>query len=111
MNPYRQSDEGMTAIEIHADLLATLKTEAVCDGSVTRYLRSRSFTASIDPRQNESPDSVLTELDKEILAALEERPFASVHQVSRVTHIANDYHQCEERFKLRFPPSLSPSLE
>jgi hypothetical protein len=39
----------MTAVEIHAGLVATLKTEAACDASATRYLRSRSFTASIDP--------------------------------------------------------------
>jgi hypothetical protein len=55
------SFERMTAVEIHADLVVTLETEAVCYGSVTHELRSRNFTASIDPGRCKPPDSVLTE--------------------------------------------------
>jgi hypothetical protein len=68
--------KGMSAVELHADLVATLKTEGVCHGSVARYPRGRSFMTSIDPGQGELPDPVHTELDRAILAALEHQPFA-----------------------------------
>jgi hypothetical protein len=86
--------KGMTAVEIHADLIAMRKTEAVCYGSVGRYLRSRSFTASIDPGQCEQPDPVLTKSDKELLAALEEHPFASIRQLAQVTHLTPSTVYC-----------------
>jgi hypothetical protein len=63
--------KGMSTVEIHADLVAMLKTEAVCSGSVTSYLRCGSFKASIDPGQSEPPHPFLTESDKEILTPLE----------------------------------------
>jgi hypothetical protein len=65
---------GMTAAEIHADLVATHQTGVVYYGSVTCYLRRRNFMASIDPRQNKLPDPILSELDKTILIALEKQP-------------------------------------
>jgi hypothetical protein len=79
--------KGMTAIEIHADLVVTLKIEVVCYGLVTCYLHSRNFTTFIDPRQIEPPDPILTESDMPILAILERQPFASVRQLVRATHL------------------------
>jgi hypothetical protein len=40
--------KGMSAVEIHKDLVATLKDEAVAYSTVTRYLRSTSFSAPAD---------------------------------------------------------------
>jgi hypothetical protein len=57
----------MTAVEIHVDLIATLKAETVCDRSATRYLGSRSFTASIDPGQSEPPEPVIPERTRSFL--------------------------------------------
>lgn len=81
--------KGMTAVQIHADLVATLKGEAVSYGSVTRYLRSKSFIDVKNLMQNGPPDQGLSEIDEAILAALEEQPFASVRQLSRATHLAS----------------------
>jgi hypothetical protein len=91
--------KGMTAFEIHADLVAMRKTEAVCYGSVGRYLCSRSFTAYIDPGQCEQPDTVLTKSDKELLAALEEQPFASIRQLAQATHLAHSIVYCHRTEK------------
>jgi hypothetical protein len=86
--------KGTIAVEIHADLVATLKADAGCSGLVTSYLRSRSFTASIDPEQRKPPDPVLSESDKAILAALEEQPFASVRKSARATHLTSSTVYC-----------------
>jgi hypothetical protein len=95
--------QGIAVVEIHADLGVTLKTEAVCYGSVTRYLRSRSFATSIDPGQSESPDPVIIESDKAIAVALEEQPFASVRQLARGTYLASSTVYCHLTEKLGSP--------
>jgi hypothetical protein len=79
--------KGMTSVEMYANLVAVLKTEAACYGSVTHYLCSPCFTASIDTGQSELPGAILTESDKAILAALEEHPFASVRKLARAAHL------------------------
>jgi hypothetical protein len=78
--------EGMSACEIHDDIVATLGSDAVPYNSVTRYLREARFPPSkpeLHPAdvQRDHDDS-----DQAILAALEESPFASVRQLSRLTH-------------------------
>jgi hypothetical protein len=92
----------MTAVEIHADLVTALETEAMCSGSVTHYLRSRRFTASIDPGQSKPPDVVLTESDKGILAALERQPFPSVRQLAQTIHLAPSTVYCPLTEKLGY---------
>jgi hypothetical protein len=94
--------KAMTAVEIHADLIVTLKTEAVCYGSFTHYLCSRSFTISIDPGQSEPPNPVLTESNKTILAALEEQPFPLVGQLAQVTYLAPSTFYCHLTEKLGY---------
>jgi transposase len=80
--------KGMTATEIHTDLMHTLKEEAVHYSSVTRYLRSTSFTSSTSPKPEEPPDREMSDLDEAILTALGEQPFASVRQLAAATHLA-----------------------
>jgi hypothetical protein len=79
--------KGMSAAEIHDNLVATHTREAVCNGSVARSLRSRSSTSVTDPKPNVPPDPVFTESDEAILAALEESPFSSIRQFARATHL------------------------
>jgi hypothetical protein len=81
--------KGMNAVEIRKDLKATLKDEAVCYGTVTRYLRSRSFTVSAKPKRIQSDEHFITDTDEAILRALEEQPFSSVRQLARATHLAS----------------------
>jgi hypothetical protein len=92
----------MRAVEIHADLVATLKIEAVWHGSITRHLRSRSFTASIDPGQSEQRDLILTESDMAILTALEKQPLSSVRQFRRATNLTLSTVYCPLTEKLGY---------
>jgi hypothetical protein len=41
--------KGLNAVEIHKDLVATLKSEAKSDGNIKEYLRKRSFSSSKIP--------------------------------------------------------------
>jgi hypothetical protein len=50
----------MSGVEIHEDLGATVKSEAMCSGLVTRYLRGKNFTAVRDPKQNGARGAVFT---------------------------------------------------
>jgi hypothetical protein len=81
--------KGMSAREIHDDIVAALGPDAVLYISVTRYLRE----ARVPPSKPEShPADVqrdLDDLDQVIVAALEDSPFASVRQLSQLTHLSS----------------------
>jgi hypothetical protein len=74
--------KGMSAREIHDDIVGTLGPDAVSCNSVTRYLREARFPPS---KREPHPADVQRDLDdsnQAILAALEDSPFASVQQLS-----------------------------
>jgi hypothetical protein len=83
--------KGMLAHEIHDDIVVTLGPDAVSYSSVTRCLRETRFPPS-KPRPEPHPAEVqrdrdLDDSDQAILAALEDNPFASVRQLSRLTYL------------------------
>jgi hypothetical protein len=77
----------MSVREIHDEIVTTLGPDAVSSSSVTRYLREARFPPS---KPEPHPAGVQRDFDdsnQAILAALEDSPFASVRQLSRLTHL------------------------
>jgi hypothetical protein len=79
--------KGMSAREVHDDIVATREPDPVSYSSVTRYLREARFPPS-------KPEPHLADVQRDhdnsyqaILAALKDSPFASVRQLSRLTHL------------------------
>jgi hypothetical protein len=78
--------KGLNTVEIHKNLVATLKGEAKSDSTVSYDLRKPSFWRPKTPQPSESPAPILNESDEVIVLALFEEPFASVRQLVRRTH-------------------------
>jgi hypothetical protein len=57
--------KGLNAVEIHNDLVATLKDEAKPYSIVTRHLRKPSFSSPKTPQPSESPAPILNESMKQ----------------------------------------------
>jgi hypothetical protein len=79
--------KGLSARSIHQDLVATLGGDAMAYSTVARYIHDEHCSP---PSQTAAPIAVSSDLDdsdEAILSALDENPFASVHQLSRLTHI------------------------
>jgi hypothetical protein len=85
---------GMSAREIHDDIVGSLVPDAVSYSSVTRYLREARFLLSIPELHPADVQRDLDDSDQDILTALEDNPFASVRQPSRLTHFPSTtvYH-------------------
>jgi hypothetical protein len=79
--------KGLNAVEVHNDLVATLKGEAESDSTVTYYVRKPIFSSPKTSQPSESPAPIFNESDEAILIALSEEPFASVQQLARRTHL------------------------
>jgi hypothetical protein len=81
--------KGMSAREIHDDIVAILWPDAVSYSSVTRYLREARFPPSEPGHHPADVQRDLDGLDSDQvnLAALEDSPFASVCQLSRLIHL------------------------
>jgi hypothetical protein len=79
--------KGMSTRETHGDVVAILGCDAVSYSLVTRYLREARFPPSkLEPHPADVQRD-LDDSDQAILAALEDIPFASVQQLSRLTHL------------------------
>jgi hypothetical protein len=79
--------KGMSAREIHNDIVATIGPDAMSYSSVTRYLReARSPPSKPEPHQADVQRD-LDDLNQAILAALQDSLFASVRQLSQLTHL------------------------
>jgi hypothetical protein len=77
--------KGMSARDIHDDIVATLGPDVVPYSSVTRYLHEARFPPS---KPEPHPADVQKDIDhsnQAILAALEDSLFASVRQLPRLT--------------------------
>jgi hypothetical protein len=79
--------KGISAREIHDDIVATLGPDTVSYCSITRYLREARFPPSKLELHLADVQRDLDGSDQAILAALEDSPFASVRQLSRLTHL------------------------
>jgi hypothetical protein len=74
--------KGMSAREIHDDIVASIGPDAVSYCSVTRYLYEARFPPSKPEPHPGDVQRDLDDSDQAILAALEDSPFASVRQLS-----------------------------
>jgi hypothetical protein len=79
--------KGMSAREIYGDIVATLGPNAVSYSLVTHYLREARFPPSKPEPHPTDVQRDLDDPDRAILAVLEDNPFASVRQLSRLTHL------------------------
>jgi hypothetical protein len=77
----------MSVREIHGDIVVTLGPDAVAYNSVTRCLREARFPCSKPKFHPAYVQRDLDDSDQAILAALEDIRFASVRQLSRLTHL------------------------
>jgi ATPase subunit of ABC transporter with duplicated ATPase domains len=79
--------KGLSARAIHEDRMATLGRDAMAYSTVARYLHdahcspSRQRTASVESSR------AIDDSDEALLSSLDENPFASVRQLSRLIHI------------------------
>jgi hypothetical protein len=79
--------KGMSAREIHDNIVTTLGPDVVSYSSVTRYLREVRFPPSKPDHHPADVQRYLDDPDQVIFTALEDSPFASVRQLSRLTHL------------------------
>jgi hypothetical protein len=79
--------KGMSAREIQDDIVFTLGPDAVSYSSVTHSLREARFPPSKPEPHPSGVQRNLDDSDQAILAALEDGPFASVPQLSRLMHL------------------------
>jgi hypothetical protein len=79
--------KGLAAMKIDNDLAVTLGSDAKGDRSVTRFLRDAKFPSLNLPIIFSEENHSLDDSNEAILLALTEKPFASVGQLSRLTHL------------------------
>jgi uncharacterized membrane protein len=79
--------KGLSAVVIHDDLVATLAATAVSYRSVTRYLREAIDASSSPPDPLPPREHQLDDSDQAILLVLADQPFASIRELSRLTHL------------------------
>jgi hypothetical protein len=96
------SPKGLNAVDIHNNIVATLKGEVKSGRTVTYYLRKPSFSSPKTPQPSESPTPILNESDKAILLALSEEWFASVWHLTRRTHLHHSTVHDRLTYKLLF---------
>jgi hypothetical protein len=65
--------KGLSAREVHSELVIVLGLDVIGHSSVTRYLRQRQFPV-IFPEPSDEP--LTTIIDEAILQALDKRPFS-----------------------------------
>jgi hypothetical protein len=81
------SRKRLSPLAIHDDLVTTLGADAVNYSWVTRYLHAAVSTSSNPPTPLPYPEAQFDDCDQAILLALAEWPFASVRELSRLTHL------------------------
>jgi hypothetical protein len=81
--------KGLSPLPIHDDLVTTLSADAdaMSYSSVTHYLRDAVFASSNSPTSLIEPEAQFDDCDHAILLALAEQPFASVPELSLLTHL------------------------
>jgi hypothetical protein len=77
----------MSAFEIHDDIVATLGPDVVSYSSITRCHHQTRFSPSKPESHPADVQRDLDEPDHAILVALEDSLFASMRQLSRLTHL------------------------
>jgi hypothetical protein len=76
--------KGLSAREVHTELVAVLGLDAIAYSAVTGYRRQRQFPA-ISPEPSDQPPTAI--IDDAILEALHKQPFSSVRELAKLTCI------------------------
>jgi hypothetical protein len=79
--------KGLSAHAIHKDLMATFWCDAIAYSTVARYLHDADCSSSNQRTASVEASRALDDSDQVILSSLDENLFASVRQLSRLTHI------------------------
>jgi hypothetical protein len=105
--------KGLTAQNLHGDLVATLGAEAIAYSMVTNYLRATRIIPPDAITVSDATSPHIDESDEAILRTLEELPFSSVRQLSGATHLRKTMvymRLCEKPWftahHLRFVPHI-----
>jgi hypothetical protein len=81
------SRKDLSTVAINDVFVATFGAEAVNYPSMTRYLREAVFASSNPPDPLPRPEHQLDDSDQAIFLALADQPFASIRELSRLTHV------------------------
>ena len=76
--------KGLSATDVHNELVAVLDPDAITYSTVTSYLRQRQFPAISSEPSDEPPTTII---DDAILDALDKQPFSSVRELAKLTCI------------------------
>jgi hypothetical protein len=74
--------KGLSARDLHNELVAVLVPDAIAYSTVTSYLRRRQFPAISSEPSHEPP---MTIIDYSILDAFDKQPFSSVKELAKLT--------------------------
>jgi hypothetical protein len=79
--------KGLSARSIHQDLVATLGGDPMAYSTVAGYIHNAHCSPSSQTAAPIAAPNCLDDSDEPILSALDDNRFASVPQLSRLTHI------------------------
>jgi hypothetical protein len=82
------SQKNLSVKGIHLDIVHALEHNAVGYSTVTLYLRDARCAGPMDPEAVPDHDVEPDDIDQAILTALSEQPFASVRELSWLTHVS-----------------------
>jgi hypothetical protein len=77
--------KGLSAQEIHNELVKVLGFDAIASSTVTSYLHASHWTAQKEEQHSARPPDVV---DNAILQALNQTSFASVRKLAKSTYIS-----------------------
>jgi hypothetical protein len=80
-------DQKSIVLYLHNNLIATPGNEAVPHSRVTNYLPKAQFDLIKFPSNPDASSPHLDDSDRAILATLDEKPFSSVRELARATHL------------------------
>jgi DNA-binding MarR family transcriptional regulator len=76
--------KGLSAREVHAELVAIVGLDAIAYSTVTKSVQQRQFPA-IFPEPSDEPRTTI--IDDAILETLHKQPFSSVRELAKLTCI------------------------
>jgi hypothetical protein len=76
--------KGLSARDVHNELVAVLGPDAIAYSTVTSYRRQRQFPTISSEPSDEPPTTII---DDAILDALDKQPFSSVKELAKLTCI------------------------
>jgi hypothetical protein len=77
--------KGLSAHAIHDELVQVLGSDAIACSTITFYLRASHWTAGKEEQHSDPPLDII---DKAILQALDQTPFASVRELAKAMCIS-----------------------